>query len=162
METNNEEAETSSAMVNIGVRGSARLKDEISSEASGVGQTISEYAALILYNRFKDKDELEKLKQTLAERDKTIVELNAKAVKVEKLEAEIATYQKENVDLKKLVEKLSSENSIFQDKRLLYLYEHLKGKKERVKNGYGDDFDLLYDSPVAVLMALIYSSKLNK
>jgi len=162
METNEMEAESSSALVNIGVRGLPRLKDELNYEASGVGQSTSEYAALILYNRFKDKEELEKLKQMLAERDKTITELNANAVNTEKIGLELAAYQKEIVGLKELVAKLSSANSIFKDQRLLYLYEQVKGRKDKVENAFSDDFDIVYNSPEAVLIALIYSCELNK
>ena len=160
METNN--VDTSSARVNIGIRVSPGLKDELNFEASELGQTSSEYGESILHNRHKHKEEIEKLKQTLAERDKTIAALNTKAVSVEKLEATIATYQKEIGGFKELVAKLTAESDIFKDKRLHYLFQHLKGKKDKVDNAYGDDFEISYDSLKAVLTALIYSCKLNK
>lgn len=162
METNEDETESSYAKVNVGIRTLPVLKSTLNYEALELGQTTSEYGETILANRHKYKEENVKLKQVLAERDKTIAELNSQAVNTEKRGVELAAYQNEIAGLKELVAKLTAESDIFKDKRLYYLFQHLKGKKDKVDNAYGDDFDIVYNSPTAVLIALIYSCKLNK
>jgi len=162
METNENELESSSAKVTFGTRIFPVLKSDLNNEALEVGLSSSEYGELILHNRHRYKDELNNLKLTLELKDKTIAGLNAKIGDSEKREAAIANYQKEISDLKELVAKLSSENSIFQDNRLQYLFAQVKGKKDKVENTFGDDFDIVYNSPTAVLISLIYSCELNK
>lgn len=105
---------------------------------------------------------MEGLKQALKELDKTIDGLKTKIAAAQNREAELASCQKELTDLNELVAKLSSECSIFSDNRLHYLYEQVMGRKDKVENAYGDDFEIIYNSPQDVLIAIIYSCELNK
>ena len=162
MENNIEETEVASARVNIGIRISPQLKEELNYEALELGQTSSQYGETLLHNRHIYKDEINRLTQTLSERDKTIKELQLLFSDKEKLEAEVDAKRKEIQKLNDLVAKSNAQNDLIKDKRLQYLFEQLKGKKDRVENTFGDDFDTIYDSPEAVLRALIYSSKLNQ
>jgi hypothetical protein len=161
MENYNEEAEVASAKVNIGIRISPELKEELNYEALELGQTTSQYGELILHNRHKGKAEIEQLKQTLELQDRAIAELKLQLAGKEKLEVNLADSRKEFAELKERLAKSDAANNLLKDNRLLYLFEQLKGKKDTVENTFGDDFDIIYDSPEAVLRALIYSSKLN-
>lgn len=78
----------------------------------------------------------------------------ATGVKQAEAEAEI-------VQLRKQLEEQNNQLAIYSDQRLIYLYENVKGKKDIVENAYGDNFEITYDTPVQVLLALIYSSKIN-
>lgn len=161
MENYHKETEIVPARVNIGIRISPELKEELNYEALELGLTSSQYGELILHNRHKGKAEIEQLKQTLEQRDRTIAELKLQLEGKEKLQVEVAESSKEITELKALLTKSNTGNSLLKDNRLLYLFEQLKGKKDKVENTFGDDFDIIYDSPEAVLRALIYSSKLN-
>jgi hypothetical protein len=79
-----------------------------------------------------------------------------------KQQDEFANYKKEIESLKERLAVLVPQNDIFNDERLNYLFQQLKGKKDVVENVYGDDFPISYDSLESVLIAFIYSSKLNK
>lgn len=161
MENYHKETEIVPARVNIGIRISPELKEELNYEALELGLTSSQYGELILHNRHKGKVEIEQLKETLEQRDKTIAQLSLQITNKEKLKIELSDSRKEVTGLNEHLAKSDAANSLFKDKRLLYLFEHLKGKQDRVENTFGDDFDIVYDSPEAVLRALIYSSKLN-
>lgn len=162
MKTNNNETEFAQARVNIGIRISPELKEELNYEALELGQTSSQYGELILHNRHKGKAEIEQLMQTLEQHDKAIAELKLQLADKEKLEVELTYSRKEAQELKELVAKLNAQNGLFEDKQLQFLFEQLKGKKDKVENAYGEDFDIIYDSPEALVTALIYSCKLNK
>lgn len=161
MKTNNNETEFALARVNIGIRISPELKEELNYEALELGQSSSEYGELILNNRHRGKDEIEELKQSLKQRDGTIAEFKLQLEGKEKLEVELADRRNENMELKAQLAKSNAANGLLKDNRLLYLFEQLKGKEDIVENTYGDDFEIVYDSPETVLRALIYSSKLN-
>ena len=151
------------ARVNFGVRIAPQLKEELNCEAVERGQSSSEYGETILHNRHMNKAELEQLKLTLVECERTISTLNAQLKTViEKLDAEATAHMKEIQELQATMEKLRAENEFFDNERLGYLLKHLKGKRDKVENAYGDNFDIIYDSPQSVLTSLIYSSKLNK
>ncbi|MFN8298368.1 MAG: hypothetical protein U0T75_04615, partial [Chitinophagales bacterium] len=97
METNNKETEFAQAKVNIGIRISPELKEELNYEALALGQTSSQYGELILHNRHKDKIEIAQLEQALEQRYRTISELKLQLESKEKLEVELADRRKENM-----------------------------------------------------------------
>lgn len=158
----NQETEVSQPRVNIGIRISPELKEELNYEALELGQTSSQYGETLLHNRHMYREEIKQLTNALKVSEQTISNLQQLAIGKEKLETEVANYRKEVHDLKAQLTKLNEQHNLLKDKRLLYLFEQLKGKKDIVENTFGDDFDIVYDSPEAVLRALIYSCKLNK
>ncbi len=167
--------EQSSAKIVIGVRGMPILKEELIYESSEVGLSVSEYAETILLNRHQESPEMERLAKKVTEKQQEVDRLTKLAAEqlqeIEKLKAQVAATgnkqselaKTENEELRNKIEELNNQLTIYSDQRLLYLFQHLKGKKDKVENAYsGGNFDIVYDSPKAVLTALIYSSKLNK
>jgi DNA-binding transcriptional MerR regulator len=147
--------EQSSAKVVTGVRMSPGLKDELIEEASYAGLSVSEYSEVILLNRHKESPEVERLAKKVSEQQQEIERLKAEGSG----QAELKT---ENEQLKKQIEGLNNQLSIYSDQRLLYLFEHLKGKTDTVENAYGKDFKITYESAREVLTAIIYNTKLNQ
>lgn len=143
-----------------GVRTSPELKMELTNEAINRGMSISEYGELLFYNRNKETEETVQLRKNLAalqqenEKLKTLVTQNDS----KQLEAVL----EENKLIRITIEEQSRQLALFNDKRLLYIFQHLKGKKDIVENAYGDNFEITYETPVDVILASIYSTKLNK
>ncbi len=152
MEPNENEIGNSSSKPVTGVRTAPALKDALINESAEAGISLSEYCETILYNRHK-----------------TITQVAEMKKEIERLKAQIAStgekqfnaVQAENEELKEIIKKQNNHLSIYSDNRLLYLYDNLKGKTDTVVNAYAADFAITYDSPKQVLLALIYSSKLN-
>ena len=151
-----QEEETSSAKVVLGIRVSPHLKEELNHEAEGCGMLTSEYGKLILESRHDS----EKLEQKIKEQQKEIEVLKASLNNNGSQSSELVVA--ENAELRQQVTSLNNRLSIFNDKRLLYLFSQLKGKKDVVENVEGKNFDIVYQSPSDILIALIYASKLNQ
>ncbi|MBK8659612.1 MAG: hypothetical protein IPN22_12260 [Bacteroidetes bacterium] len=89
---------------------------------------------------------------------------------IERLKAQVAStggkqfevVQAENERLRKIIKEQNDQLAIYSDKRLLYLFDHLKGKKDTVENAYGENFAITYQKPEHIIQALIYSTKLNQ
>jgi hypothetical protein len=157
-ENPDEGLETSSAKVVFGIRVAPELKEALAEEAAEAGFLTSELGEMILANRHHNKRENERLTELVAVQQKEIETLKAQITAGVK-QVEVA--KAENTELRKKVEALSNQLSILSDQRLIYLFENLKGRKDTVENAYAEDFPISYDTPVQVLLALIYSSKLN-
>ena len=71
------------------------------------------------------------------------------------------TKRESAAQLKQLQERITG-NDPLKDERLLYLFENLEGTTDRIKDAYGKDFDVTYNSPMDVLRTLIYGTKLNQ
>lgn len=139
METNETETISTGRHV-VGIRALPKLKHELSTESSEIGVTLSEYCESILANRHTENPELEQLRNKVAEQQSEIESLNAAlAIKPEPVQAP----------------------AILSDERLLFLFDKLKGKSDKVENAYGDDFAITYNTPQDVLIAIIYSSQLK-
>ncbi len=150
--------ETSSAKVVTGVRTPPELKMQLTEEAGECGMSTSEYCEMLLWNRHDHKAEAERLALKAKQQQQEIETLKAQvAAGVKQLEVAGV----ENAELRKKMEELNNHLSIFSDQRLIYLYENLKGRTDTVENAYAADFTITYDTPVQVLIALIYSSELN-
>ena len=74
---------------------------------------------------------------------------------------EIAQLRQSLVASQKKVEELTRQTGIFRDERLLNLFERVRGREDIVKNAYGDDFRITYNTPADLLIALIYASSLK-
>ena len=152
--------ETSSAKVVFGIRIAPALKETLFEEAIQAGFSASELGEMILANRHKAKAENERLRELVAMHQQEIETLKAQITTDGRKQLEVA--QVENAELRKQIEILKNQLIVYSDKRLLYLHENMKGKKDKVLNAYGDDFDIVYDTPYQVLLAMIYSCKLKK
>jgi hypothetical protein len=130
----------------ISVKGLPTLKMDLSKEAEASGMTLSEYCEMLLANRHNRVSENQQL---LSENMQLKLRLD-----------EVALLKKENLHLK---EELAEErqNSILNDPRLKLLFDRLRGQKDMVENAGGENFNIVYNSPREILVALIYSSKFN-
>ncbi len=162
----------SSAKVVTGIRMTPNLKDELITESSEAGLSVSEYGEVILMNRHKVSPEAERLAQKVTEQQQEIARLTKLSTdqfqEVEKINAQLATANKqselartENEQLLKKIGELNNQLDIYSDERLLYLFENLKGKSDTVENAYGEDFQITYNSPLEILKGIIYNTQLN-
>lgn len=159
MELNEIETGRSSSKPVVGVRTAPELKDILIDEAAEAGISLSEYCETILFNRHKGNGESEQLTRVLAEQKKEIEALKGQ---IAASEQQLKAIQAENEELQSQNETLKNQLTIFSDKRLLYLFHHLQGKKDTVENAYGDNFAIIYQTPMQVLQALVYSTTLNQ
>lgn len=173
--TNPEDGQdSSSAKVVTGFRLLPILKKELIEEAGWARMSVSEYGEAILLNRHKPSPELETLNKKVAEQRQEIDRLTKLSTEqlqeIEKLKTGVAVASNrqsdqtktENEQLRKQIEELNNQLTILDDQRLLYLFEHLKGKSDTVENAYGKDFKITYNTTREVLLALIYNTKLNQ
>lgn len=153
-ETTSESEENATKTV-TSVRMSPTLKKRLTDEARRCGMSTSEYCDLMLLNR-----------EESAALHHRIIQLEAEIDSLRKaLEASQASAQLQiaaNSQLISELNQLKTKTEIFKDPRLQFLFGKLRGKSDKVENAYGDDFEIIYDSPQKVLIALIYSTKLNK
>ena len=141
----------SSPKVVISIKARPQLKMRLNEEAIGSGMRLSEYGELLLENRHDREVEVQRIKS----------ENNAlKAQLSSSTSHEPELLREENLLLKKQLSDMQN-SSILNDKRLLQLFEKLKGKKDRIKNAAGADFDIVYETVTDVLIALIYGAKIN-
>lgn len=141
----------SSPKVVISIKARPQLKMRLNEEAIASGMRLSEYGELLLENRHNREVEL----QRITSENK---ELRAQLASINSHEPELLRV--ENLQLKKQLSDIQN-NSILNDKRLLQLFQKLKGKKDRIKNADGADFDIVYKTVTDVLIALIYATKVN-
>jgi Fe-S cluster assembly iron-binding protein IscA len=104
--------------------------------------------------------ETKRLKELVAVQQTEIEQLKAQVTAGGAQQLEVALT--ENKELRKQLEMQKQQLAIYSDKRLLYLYENVKGKTDTVEDAYHDNFGIRYNTPQDVLKALIYSSKLNQ
>ena len=133
-----DESLLTNAKINVGVRMSPAEKGKIANDAAAMGMSVSEYCELVLVNRHEDKDESNQLQSKIEEQQ-------------QQMEA-----------LRKNLKQAGEQPGILSDKRLLWLFENLKDKKETVADANGSNFEIVYKTPREVLIAMIYSTKLNK
>ena len=159
-ERNAGESENSNAKIVTGIRALPELKRALIYEARQLGISLSEYGEVILSNRHESKLEAEKLTQLVSQQAQEIEKLKKQTAAICVRQTEILS--SEIRDLKKEIAEQNEQLEIYRDERLIYLFEHLKGTTDEVKNAYGDDFKVTYKSTHDVLLAIIYNTKLNK
>lgn len=108
-------------------------------ESIGLGITLSQHCENIISTRNETQKKLEELLKSNIEKDRQIEKLTKEA---------IAMQQKQLP-------------AIFQDERLLFLFNKLKDKSDNVDNAYGENFPIIYSNTEDVLKAIIYSIKLK-
>ncbi len=147
-----EESQTGSPKVVISIKARPELKMRLNEEAAASGMSLSEYGELLLENRHDSQTEISVLESEKKALSAQLARNNTH--ELELVRAESAQLKKQLLEL--------PQNSILNDPRLLQLFEKLKGKKDRIINAEGADFDIVYETPKQVLIALIYASKLNQ
>lgn len=136
----------------ISLRALPELKFRLNEEAIECGLTLSEYCEMLLANRHDRKDEIDQLRAENESLELQVIPSN---------DPEPDLLEKENEMLKKRLALAESQLRIFNDNRLLQLFEKVKGRKDVVENAGGENFNIVYNSPFDVLIALIYGTKLN-
>ena len=136
----------------------AELKFNLAKEAENLGISLSEHIENILLNKDNKPGEKEiaHLKEILKQQNDSAIKNNTFfKTTMEKLNAE-------NAELKKTIETINAQQTIFNDKRLLELFASLKWKKDTVETSEGKIFSITYNSPTDLLTAMIYSFQLKK
>ena len=147
----------------MGVRLPAITKKEVGDEAGAKGMTMSEYVENILQTRHDGDKEIARLKELLKQEQ----------LKVEEQKSELARFKARHFDTteahKQSITKLQSEIAelkavadLLMDERLLQLFSEVKGRKDEIENAKGKNFSIIYQKPLDLLKAMIYSFKLKK
>jgi hypothetical protein len=154
---------TSEAKVNIGVRVCPKEKGTLISEAGCLGIPLSEHVEQIILNRKSGNKELQITKKKLEEekREKEAMR-NAFESAKKRLLNEIQQCKAELLNAKNVGASSNAIAAILEDKRLLQLFQGVKGKKDTVENAKGENFEIVYNTPLDLLAAMIYSFKLKK
>ena len=149
--------------VNIGVRGYPELKYKLAENAQNLGMTLSEYCENILLNNdtiiLENRnyiDEIEILNQQMLEIKKIFEEASSK------YQTTLKEVKSENDHLKRAVDILKNQVTLFTNKQLLLLFEKLKGQKDLIDAPDGQKYIITYNSPKDLLEAMIYSFKYKK
>lgn len=149
------EENINNARLVLGIRVSPQLKFALTNEAENAGVSLSEYCESRLANRYTEREELERLKVDNARLTSDIAKAASENFQ---LAADNERLKKE-LSAKQVVPPAPQPPTILSDQRLLMLFEQLRGKADKVKNPYGDDFDIVYKNPGDLLTAMIYSTK---
>lgn len=149
-----EQGETTTKTV-TSVRMSPTLKKRLTDEAKRCGMSTSEYCDLMLLNR----EESAPLHRRIIQLE---VEIDVLKKTIEETKATSQLQIAEKSQLTAEVSHWKNQAETLNDSRLLFLFDKLRGKSDKVENAYGEDFEIIYDSPQKVLIALVYSTKLHK
>lgn len=150
--------ENGNRKINIGVRAYAELKMKLTDESNSLGITLSEHCEniLITHSSLLDKiktlmEEVGSLKQIHTSTETSMSQFDALS-----FNKSIYKLNKENSLLKKRIIELNSNLQIYSEPQLLYLFNKVKGKSDKIKTDNGE-FIIIYNSPIDVLKALIHS-----
>lgn len=150
--------ENGNRKINIGVRAYAELKLKLTDESNSLGISLSEHCEniLITHSSLLDKiktlmDEVESLKQINTSTKPSISQID-----LVRYSKSIQKLHEENSLLKKRIIELNSNLQIYSEPQLLYLFNKVKGKSDKIKTDNGE-ISIIYNSPIDVLTALIHS-----
>lgn len=136
----------------------AELKFNLAKEAENLGISLSEHIENILLNKDNNPSEKEiaNLKEMAKQQNDSAIKNNTfSKTTMEKLNAE-------NAELKKTIETMNNQQTIFNNKRLLQLFAQLKGQKDIIVSLNGEKFPITYNTTKDLLTAMIYSFQLKK
>ena len=154
----------------LGVRCFAELKLKLTEEAKSLGITLSEHCENILLNKealFSEREEalveIEELRRKveLAATNLVMVKTQYKG-ELQKAKAENDRLITENDQLKKNAESIKQQVALFTDKRLLFLFEKVKGQKDTIDGADGQKYTVTYNQPKDLLKSMIYSFHYKK
>lgn len=179
--TENETFNQEGPKQNLPMRCKPGLLYRLKNEAKKLGMALGAYCESLLENfsyieekANKATAEVEELKKrnTLllteltnekSRHQREIEELKRKNALLETTSVESSSKNKNEVEeLKKQNESLASQLSIYQDERLLKLFEQVKGKTDTIHLAEGKILNIIYNHPSDVLRGLLYSFQLKK
>ena len=153
--------ENGNRKVNVGVRVYPEQKLNLIDAAKSVDVSLSEYCENILINHPSLLEEvnnltyqLDDLKQKNADMERSLESNNS-----QQFISKINTLSEENAVLKKSIQELKSNQQIYSDPRLAYLFSKVKGKTDTIMTDKGQ-MNITLNTPKDVLFALIYSHNL--
>jgi hypothetical protein len=154
----NEIIENGNRKVNIGVKAYSELKLKLSDEAKALEISLSEHCENILITHSGLLEEVKVLSNQLEELKQKNSSLNETIASNDSLQLKnkISTLTEENVQLKKYILELKSNQQIFADSRLEYLFKRVKGQRDTIITDIGE-MNITFNTPKDVLLALIYS-----
>jgi hypothetical protein len=153
--------ENGNRKINIGVRAYSELKLKLSDEAQGLGISLSEHCENILITHAGLLEKVSELTKTveILKQKNTSLESSLAEIDLTRFNTKIKLLTNENSLIKKSLEELKSNQQIYSDLRLIYLFNKVKGKSDSIITDNGE-LNLVYNTPKDVLLALIYSYKL--
>jgi hypothetical protein len=153
--------ENGNRKINIGVRAYSELKLKLSDEAKVLGISLSEHCENILITHAGLLEEVNKLTKSLEDLKQlnNSLESSLKEVDINKFNSKIKQLNDDNVQLNNVLRELKSNQQIYSDLRLQYLYHKVKGKSDSIITDNGV-LNIVHNTPKDVLLALIYSYKL--
>lgn len=150
--------ENGNRKINIGVRAYSELKLKLSDEAQGLGIYLSEHCENILITHaglLEKVNELTSIIETLQEKNASL-ESSLAGIDLASFNKKISLITNENALLKNSIAELRSNQQIYADPRLNYLFNKVKGKGDRILTDNGE-MNIIFNSPKDVLLALLYS-----
>jgi hypothetical protein len=166
-----------SRKINIGIRAYPELKQKLAEQAIELGITLSEHAENILLNKDNLQNvvalnlkEIVSLKEHISKLNVLIESISShRKIEVEKVTHENAKLQKEIImlndqlmELKTTHQLLHDQLTLFKDKKLLELFEQLRGTTAIIQTTNGQTISITYDTPADLMRVLIYSFKIKK
>ncbi|MFO0355953.1 MAG: hypothetical protein ACK50A_03290 [Sphingobacteriaceae bacterium] len=153
--------ENGNRKINIGVRAYSELKLKLSDEAKGLGISLSEHCENILITHAGLLEEVNELTKALE-----VLKQNNASLESSLAEVDLVSFNKkihlltdENVLLRNSIAELRSNQLIYSDPRLAYLFNKVKGKSDSIITDKGE-MNITFNNPKDVLLALIYSYNL--
>lgn len=153
--------ENGNRKINIGVRAYAELKLKLSDEAEGLGISLSEHCEnnLITHAGLLEKvNELTSALDSLKEKN-ALLESSLAGIDLVSFNKKISLISDENALLKISIAELRSNQLIYSDPRLTYLFNKVKGRSDTIITDKGE-MNITFDTPKDVLLGLIYSFNL--
>lgn len=153
--------ENGNRKINIGVRAYSELKLKLSDEAQGLGISLSEHCENILITHARLLEEVNELTKALEllEHKNVSLEATLAGIDLASFNKRIRLLSEENALLKNSLEELRSNQQIYFDSRLAYLFNKVKGKSDSIITDKGE-MNITFNNPKDVLLALIYSYNL--
>lgn len=180
----NEIATKGNRKIMLGVRCFSELKAKLIAESKNLDISLSEYCESILQNKDTLLSEKDFANMELALKKENILLIEAKFEEVKfqykndilKVNKENDRIMNENDAIKKDFQKVTHENfklradlkllsqqvAIFSDKRLLFLFEKLKGKTDTIYSTNGNKYIIKYNHPIDLLEVMIHSFNIKK
>src|ERR1051325_803707 len=160
----NEIPKQNGAKVNIPVKCAASELDRLKKEASNKGMGVSPYVENVLLKHNDVVQQRDKAKTDLAEANRKIATLESGSTnekirhqndvaelkgKISMLETaavkQSSIHTNEIEELKKQISTRNNQQSILSDKRLLWLFEQVKGTTKTVQSPYGETISITFN-----------------
>jgi hypothetical protein len=160
---NKEDGAASARKVTLGIRIAPEHKHKLSLEAAELGISLSERSEYLLLCAESEIAIKNKAFSKALKLEKDLLDLKVLHAKMQATyENKVAKQVSEIENLNKSLAAVENQLTVFSEKRLLQLFEKLKGQKNIIETEDGERVEIIYDSTADVLKSMIYSFKLKK